>query len=485
MAEHITQDQLTKAIWAAYKKFRGDDVGQHKDYILVMLFLKYISDQRGESAEHKRFEIPEGTSFFDLHKKRHEANLGYLINDALDEIEAANHLKLEGVFLNIDFNSEVNLGRMKDRNHRLKNLLEDFTEPELDLRPHRVAGDIVGKCYIDLISRFEFDAGRRGGGVHTPASVSNLLAKLARAQPGDTICDPVCGYGSLLLRVAEEAGVDDVTLYGQEINGAIWLLARMNMLLHSKDEARIEWCDTLKGPALVEDSQLMTFDVVVGDPPFSLARWGADKAENDPYNRFRRGIPPNSRCNYAFITHMLESAKPQSGRVAVIVPHGVLFRGNVEGKIRQALIEENLLDAVIGLPANLLPESNVRIAILIFDRSREKGGKNENRKDVLFIDASKEFTPNRDQNVMDEKHVNRIFEVYKNRTEVEKYSYLAKLKEIEKGDFSLHIPLYVDTFEPEEVDVRTLRGEIEDIEGELTDARARIEKHLKDLGVDV
>ena len=484
MAERITQDQLTKAIWAAYKKFRGHDVGQDKDYILVMLFLKYISDQRGESAESKRFEIPEGASFFDLHKKRHEANLGELFNIALKKIAEANPTKLEGVFRNIDFNSEVNLGRMKDRNRRLKNLLEDFTEPELDLRPHRVAGDIVGKCYIDLISRFELNAGKRWGRRYTPASISNLLAKLAGAQPGDTICDPVCGHGSLLLRVAEESGSDDVTLYGQEVNGVIWLLARMNMLLHSKDTARIEWCDTLKDPALVEGNQLMTFDVVVGNPPFSLARWGADKAENDPYNRFRRGIPPNSKADYGFITHMLETAKPQSGRVAVIVPHGVLFRGSTEGKIRQALVEENLLDAVIGLPTNLFPESNVRLAILIFDRSREKGGENENRKDVLFIDASKEFTPNRAQNVMDEKHVNRVFEVYKNRTETEKYSHLAKLEEIKKNDFILHIPLYVGTFEPEEVDADTIQEEINNIEDELKKVRTRIKKRLKEIKID-
>ena len=484
MTEQVTQDQLTKAVWDACKTFRSDDIGQHKDYILVMLFLKYISDQKDAPAEHKRFDLPEGKSFFDLHKKRREANLGELFNVALKEISDKNPTKLENVFRNIDFNSEVNLGRMKDRNRRLKNLLEDFNEPELDLSPQRVAGDIVGKCYIDLIFRFELDAGKRWGRHYTPTSISNLLAKLARVQPGDTICDPVCGHGLLLLRVAEEAGADDVKLYGQEINGVIWLLARMNMLLHSKDKARIEWCDTLKDPALVKDNQLMTFDVVVGNPPFSLARWGADKAEDDPYNRFRRGIPLNSRCNYAFITHMLETAKPQSGRVAVIVPHGVLFRSSTEGKIRQALVEENLLDAVIGLPANLFPESNVRLAILIFDRSREKGGKNENRKDVLFIDASEEFTPNRVQNVMDETHVNRVFEAYTKRTEVEKYSHLAKLEEIKKNDFILHIPLYVDTFEPEEVDVDTIQEAINDIERKLKKVRARMKERRKEFKVD-
>ena len=200
-----------------------------------------------------------------------------------------------------------------------------------------------------------------------------------RPKPGDTICDPACGSGSLLIRAAEEVGSENFALYGQEVNGATWALARMNMFLHAKDAARIEWCDTLNSPALIEGDQLMKFDVVVANPPFSLDKWGAENADTDQFKRFWRGIPPKSKGDYAFITHMIEIAKRQSGRVAVIVPHGVLFRGGAEGQIRQALIEENLLDAVIGLPANLFTTTGIPVAILVFDRSREQGGANEDR----------------------------------------------------------------------------------------------------------
>lgn len=504
MTDQITQDQVNQTAWAACDTFRGVvDAGQYKDYILVMLFVKYISDlwkdhveaykkQYGEDEtrirrrmERERFVLPEGASFYDLYEKRNEANIGELINMALEDIEDKNRAKLEGVFRNIDFNSEANLGRVKDRNRRLKNLLEDFAKPALDLRPSRVTEDIIGECYIYLISRFASDAGKKAGEFYTPTAVSKLLAKLAAPKPGDTICDPACGSGSLLLRAAEEVGSDNFALYGQEVNGATWALARMNMFLHSKDAARIEWCDTLNSPALVEGDQLMKFDVVVANPPFSLDKWGAEHAADDPYNRFWRGTPPKSKGDYAFITHMIEIAKRQSGRVAVIVPHGVLFRGGTEGKIRKALIEENLLDAVVGLPANLFTTTGIPVAILIFDRSREEGGMNETRKDVLFIDARKDFTPSKTQNVMDETHVARVLQTCASRAEVERYSHCASPKEIAENDFNLNIPHYVDTFEPEEeIDVAALQKEILQIETELADVRERMAGYLMELGVD-
>jgi type I restriction enzyme M protein len=268
------------------------------------------------------------------------------------------------------------------------------------------------------------------------------------------------------------------------VNGATWALARMNMFLHARDAARIEWCDTLNSPALIEGDQLMKFDVVLANPPFSLDKWGAADAEGDQYKRFWRGIPPKSKGDYAFITHMIEIAKRQSGRVAVIVPHGVLFRGGAEGKIRKALIEENLLDAVVGLPANLFTTTGIPVAILVFDRSREQGGENEGRKDVLFIDASKEFTPGKTQNVMAEVHIAKVLETYTSRAEVEKYSHCASLEEIAENDFNLNIPRYVDTFEAEEeIDVAALQKEIVQIESELADVRVRMAGYLKELGV--
>jgi len=444
LTDQLTQNQVNQTAWAACDTFRGViDAGQYKDYILVMLFLKYISDHWNDHVENyrkqyggddarirrrlerERFILPKGSSFYDLYEQRNEANIGELINIALEKIEDTNRAKLEGVFRNIDFNSESNLGRVKDRNRRLKNMLEDFAKPALDLRPSRVTEDIIGECYIFLISKFASDAGKKAGEFYTPAAVSRLLAKLVAPVPGDTICDPACGSGSLLIRAAEEVGSDNFALYGQEVNGATWALARMNMFLHAKDAARIEWCDTLNSPTLIERDHLMKFDIVVANPPFSLDKWGAENAAADQYNRFWRGVPPKSKGDYAFITHMIEIARRQSGRVAVIVPHGVLFRSGSEGKIRQALIEENLLDAVVGLPANLFTTTGIPVAILVFNRSREQGGANENRKEILFIDASREFTPSKTQNLMSDAQIQKILDTYRTRAELDKYSHLA------------------------------------------------------------
>ncbi len=505
MTDQLTQNQVNQAAWTACDTFRGAvDPAQYKDYILVMLFLKYISDHWNDHVENyrrqygnndvrmrrrlerERFILPEGCSFYDLHAQRNEANIGELINIALEKIEDKNRAKLEGVFRNIDFNSESNLGRVKDRNRRLKNVLEDFAKPALDLRPSRVSEDIIGECYIYLISRFASDAGKKAGEFYTPAAVSRLLARLAGPAPGNTICDPACGSGSLLIRAAEEVGSDNYALYGQEVNGATWALARMNMFLHSKDAARIEWCDTLNSPALIEDDRLMKFDVVVANPPFSLDKWGAENAEKDKHKRFWRGIPPKSKGDYAFISHMVEIARPRSGRVAVIVPHGVLFRGGSEGRIRQALIEENLLDAVVGLPANLFTTTGIPVAILVFDRSREQGGANEYRKDILFIDASKEFAPGKTQNLMTDEHIQKVIDTYRTRAELDKYSHLNSPVEIRENEYNLNIPRYVDTFEPEEeIDVAALQKEINRLEGELVEVRGRMAGYLKELGVHV
>lgn len=505
MTDKVKQEQVNNAAWSACDTFRGViDAGSYKDYILVMLFLKYISDVwKDHYAEYKkqfgsddlrirrrlereRFILPKGASFYDLYDNREASNIGELINIALEKIEDGNRAKLDGVFRNIDFNSEANLGKVKDRNRRLKLLLEDFAKPQLDLSPSRVSEDIIGECYIYLISRFASDAGKKAGEFYTPTPVSKLLAKLANPQSGNTIFDPACGSASLLIRAAEEVGSGNYALFGQEMNGATWALARMNMFLHAKDSARIEWCDTLNSPALIENNKLMKFDVVVANPPFSLDKWGHENAETDPFKRFWRGIPPKTKGDYAFISHMIETAKAQTGRVAVIVPHGVLFRGAAEGKIRQKLIDENLLDAVIGLPANLFTSTGIPVSILIFDRSREQGGKNEKRKDVVFIDASKEFRAGKAQNFLDEQHIEKIIEIYRTRKPIEKYSYVAKIDEIRENGYNLNIPRYVDTFEEEEeIDVAALQKEIKQIESELATVRGKMDEYLKELGIAV
>ena len=507
MSPTVTQQQVNNAAWAACDTFRGVvDATQYKDYVLVMLFLKYISDiwiedrerfdaqfagdpRRDEKIERllqrERFILPESSSFYALYEQRKAANIGELINIALDDIEEKNKVKLDGVFRNIDFNSESNLGETKERNRRLVHLLEDFHKPALDLRPSRVSDDIIGETYIYLISRFASDAGKKAGEFYTPRSVSTLLAKLAAPRPGDTIFDPACGSGSLLVEAAREVGSKNYALYGQEVNGATSALARMNMFMHANDSATIEWGNTLTDPKLLEGAHLRQFDIVVANPPFSLDKWGADDASADPYKRYWRGVPPKSKGDYAFITHMIEVAKRQTGRVAVIVPHGVLFRGAAEGRIRKALIEENLLDAVIGLPSNLFTTTGIPVAILIFDRSREAGGANADREDVLFIDASREFTPAKSQSLLEPLHIDKIVETFRDRAEIERYSRRARIEEIAENDFNLNIPRYVDTFEPEaEIDVAAVQREIEQVEAELVEVRVRMAGYLKELGLD-
>ena len=497
----VQQKDINKAAWDACDTFRGVlDPAQYKDYILVMLFVKYISDIWNDHYEtyrkeyrddevrirrrlqRERFVLPEDNSFYDLYENRNEANIGELINVALENIETRNRLKLEGVFRNIDFNSEANLGKTKDRNRRLKALLEDLNKPELDMRPSRVPGDVIGNTCIYLIGRFASDAGKKAGEFYTPHKVSELVAKLCAPKPSARICDPACGSGGLLIEAAQVVGNDDYALYGMEVNGSTWALARMNMFLHGADAGRIEWCDTLTAPALVENDRLMKFDNVVANPPFSLKKWGAEAVSEDPYNRFWRGLPPVSRGDFAFISHMIEIAVGNRGRVAVVVPHGVLFRGAAEGRIRRKLIEDNLLDTVIGLPGNLFPTTSIPVAILIFDRSREYGGTNAGRKDVLFVDASKDYQPGKNQNALLDEHIDKILETCKERRNVEKYAHLAGFDEIEENDFNLNIPRYVDTFEEEEeIDIDAVQREIDQLEEELSRVRTEMAEKMKEI----
>ncbi len=350
------------------------------------------------------------------------------------------------------------------------------------MRPSRVSEDVIGNTYIYLIERFASDSGKKAGEFFTPLKVTELVAKLAGPKSGDRICDPACGSGGLLIQAAKEVGDRNFALFGQESNGSTWALCRMNMFLHSFDSARIEWCDTLNSPLLVENDRLMKFNCVVANPPFSLDKWGAEDADSDQYNRFWRGVPPKSKGDWAFISHMIEVALEKQGRVAVVVPHGVLFRGAAEGRIRQKMIEENILDAVIGLPGNLFPTTNIPVAILVFDRSREKGGTREECKNVLFVDASREFVSGKNQNNLSEEHILKIMQTYKERSDVEKYAHVAAFSEIKENDFNLNIPRYVDTFEEEEeIDIDAVQQEIEVLEKELAEVRVKMAEKLKEI----
>ena len=300
-------------------------------------------------------------------------------------------------------------------------------------------------------------------------------------QPGERIYDPACGSGSLLIKCTEEVGSNDYAVYGQENNGSTWALAMMNMFLHDINQPDIKWGDTIDNPMHIEDNQLKRFNVVTANPPFSLDKWGAENAANDQYKRFWRGLPPKSKADYAFVSHMIESTylEPgQNGRVGVVVPHGVLFRGSSEGKIRQQFIEENLLDTVIGLPANLFYGTSIPAAILIFKR-------NKTDKKILFIDASRDFEQGTNQNKLRTQDIEKILKTFKSRKTLDKYSYLADFDELKQNDFNLNIPRYVDTFESESlVNIKPLNEEISSIKKELVDIESRMQKMLEELNLD-
>jgi type I restriction enzyme M protein len=494
--QKTTQETINNIVWRACDTFRGTmDSSEYKDYVLTMLFVKYLSDFYKEKLEilekkykgnkqriqrslkREKFILDERCTFEYLLKHKEAPNIGEIINKALEKIEEDNSQKLEGIFRNVDFNSETKLGNTKERNALLKHLLEDFADERLDLRPSRLEGnDVIGDAYEYLIAHFASDAGKKGGEFFTPSGVSTLLAKLVGAKEGDRIYDPACGSGSLLIKASKEVGNENFAIYGQEKNGQTQALCRMNMFLHKINDANIAWGDTLRNPLHIQNSHLMKFDIVVANPPFSLDKWGADELTNDIYKRFKYGLPPKSKGDYAFVEHMLASLNI-NGTMGVVLPHGVLFRGASEGKIRKGIIEDNLLDAVIGLPANLFFGTSIPAVILIF----KKGRKNT---DILFIDASKEFEKGKNQNSINDKHIAEILDTYHNRKEIEKYSHKADIKEIRENDYNLNIPRYVDTFEEEEkVNIKETKQNILKIENELKEIKVKMDSYLEELGL--
>jgi len=501
-AKDINQDTINAAVWSACDTFRGTvDSSIYKDYVLTMLFLKYVSDvwqdhydeykvKYGDHPElieemlkNERFVLPPTANFYALHDKRHSPGNGERIDKALHAIEDSNIGKLRDVFQDISFNSNK-LGDEQQKNDILRHLLEDFAKPELNLRPSRVGKlDVIGNAYEFLIKNFASTSGKKAGEFYTPPEVSTLMATLMDPQEGDEICDPTCGSGSLLMKcgrlIRDRTGSRKYALYGQEAIGSTWALAKMNMFLHGEDNHRIEWGDTIRNPKLLDsEASLKHFDIVVANPPFSLEKWGHEGADNDKFSRFRRGVPPRTKGDYAFILHMVETMKPGSGRMAVVVPHGVLFRGAAEGKIRRKLIEENLLDVVIGLPEKLFYGTGIPGAILVLRKKKA-----DDR--VLFVDASRDYEDGKNQNYLREQDLQRILITVSSRQSVDKYAYLASSAELAANDFNLNIPRYVDTFEEEEkIDLMAVRRERVQLKTELAKLEEKMTGFLKELGYE-
>lgn len=509
-----TRADIERVLWNACDSFRGKiDSSRYKDYILSMLFVKYLSDVTKEKREsymaqyngdvrrveramsRERFCVDRESTFDFLYSERNSNEIGQKINVALSHIEEHNSGKLRNVFRAIDFNSQVDFGDVKEKNATLRNLLEDFHY--LDLRPSQLgSADIIGDAYEYMIANFASDAGKKGGEFFTPSQVSELVASLVKPQENDRIYDPTCGSGGLLLKAYKKVPSGKVAVYGQELNAQTWALCTMNMFLHGVDDAKIWQGDTLSNPQNLENDQLMKFQVVVANPPFSLDKWdsgflanaGLDAkgkkqekmtASMDSWKRFEMGVPPSSKGDYAFVLHMLKSLDGNNGRMAVVLPHGVLFRGASEGKIRKALVDSNLLDAVIGLPANLFYGTGIPACILVFRTGRI-------RDDVLFIDASGEgnYEKSKNQNILRLCDIQKIVETYEARESVDKYSYCASRKDIVDNDYNLNIPRYVDTFEEEElVDIDEVKRNIAAIEAELAQVQAQMAKYLRELGL--
>ncbi len=505
MDKNTTQAQINQTLWEASDTFRGKiDSSIYKDYILVMLFIKYLSDTYKEHLEEytnryngneerirramsrERFIVDEKSTFDYLYSKKNAPEVGSEINKALEKLEEDNPGKLRNIFRNIDFNSEAVLGQTKDRNAMLRALLEDFDK--LDIRPSKIGDeDIIGNSYQFMIERFASDAGKKGGEFFTPSMVSELLARLVKPEENDRIYDPTCGSGSLLIRVVNQVPSRKVAVYGQERNGQTHSLSMMNMFLHDIDDARIEWGDTLSNPLHLDNGKLMKFQVIVANPPFSLDKWSMgfagdndDKfkmeASLDPYGRFEWGVPPKSRGDFAFVQHMLYSLA-EEGRMAVILPHGVLFRGASELRIRKQIIKMNLLDAVIGLPEALFYGTGIPACIILLKKNRTK-------REVLFIDASREgnYEKEKNQNRLRDQDIEKIVETYENYETKDKYSYVASIEEIKENDYNLNIPRYVDTFEEEDpVDMEEVASNISSIKEEIREVEEQMAKYLKEL----
>jgi len=445
----IKKSQLYSSIWQGCDELRGGmDASQYKDYVLVLLFVRYVSDKYAGKPD-SLVEIPEGGSFADLADLKGKSNIGEGINKVLTKLAEANGL--QGVIDAVDFNDEEKLGKGKDMQDRLSNLIAIFENPDLDFSKNKAEGDdLLGDAYEYLMKHFAVESGKSKGQFYTPAEVSRIVAKVIEANKADsgmhTVYDPACGSGSLLLKVAEEA--KKISIYGQELDTATAGLATLNMWIHGKPEAEIrKGQSTLSTPLFTEHGALKTFDYVVANPPFSYKSWrNGFEPEHDQYDRFDGfGIPPKKKGDFAFLLHILKSLK-STGTGAVILPHGVLFRGNVEAEIRKNIIERGYIKGIIGLPANLFYGTGISACIIVLDKASAA-----TRKGIFMVDASKGFIKDGNKNRLREQDIRKIVDTWTDKLETSKFSRFVTNEEIKKNDYNLNLPRYIDAQEVEDV----------------------------------
>lgn len=499
-SNHLTQSELEASLWAAANALRGPvEPGDFKAYVFPVLFFKWISDMHdyhhAEAVEdlgddwseefeedYQTFQVPADAHWREVFKTT--TNLGAKLNRALVAIQEANPGKLAGVFGDVNW---ANQDRLPEK--ALRNLLRAFDK--LTLNPDFVSGDVLGSAYEYLLREFAEASGKKAGEFFTPRHVVHLLVKLLDPQPGDSVYDPACGSAGMLVETVEAFRHDgkdarSLFLYGQEYNLTTAGIARMNLYLHGLEDFSIKRGDTFGEPKhLDHDGALKKFDVVIANPPFSLTNWGADKWANDPYGRALGGVvPPAKTGDWAWIQHMLTSMAPGSGRVGVVMPHGVLFRGGAEGKIREWVVREDLLEAVIGLPNNLFYSTSIPVCLLIFRAKKpaERQGK------VLFVDAREKYQSSKNQNTMDDDDVKVIDAAYKRGEDIDGEDglrlHLAELPEIEGHSFDLNIGRYIQGETEAEADVEAALASLREAQARMDAARAALDERLCEAGFD-
>ena len=447
----IKKSELYSSLWKSCDELRGSmDASQYKDYVLVLLFVKYVSDKY-EGKEDALIIIPNGGSFKDMVALKGQKDIGEGINTIITNLAQANDLK--GVIDVADFDDDDKLGKGKDKQDRLSNLVSIFEHPSLNFSKNRAEGDdILGDAYEYLMRHFATESGKSKGQFYTPAEVSRIMAKVIginKAKSQDqTIYDCTCGSGSLLLKAADESE-HGVTIYGQEMDNATAALAKMNMILHNNPTAEIWQDNTLSKPYFkTNDGRLKTFDFCVANPPFSTKAWSTGfDPKNDEFKRFEYGIPPRRNGDYAFLQHLISSMK-SNGKGAIILPHGVLFRGNAEAVIRKNIIQKGYIKGIIGLPTNLFYGTGIPACIIVLDKENS-----QNRTGIFMIDASKGFIKDGNKNRLREQDIHRIVDVFNNQQEIPKYSRMVLFSEISdpKNDYNLNIPRYIDSQEEEDI----------------------------------